>query len=393
MSTATDFLERYQRATYTRLKIPLPAENLRQEAVVAVARQLAEAQGVRSRRKRHKLITDAQRQYKQARSHCPSRYEDPSIYVRLNDLAEQIHRVAAQKFNNCPPWPVIGTMPLGRLNAKTVAIDGSVDHVILFDSALLIFDLLFTKAVTLAIPDDIVATALAAADAGATPEEITAIERTAIVRHVAANSEAAQRFFEVIGSYAIHGTHFETKQYLPKLTSGRTAEMLRRALRLFVFGHEYGHILDGHFDNPVTPVRHLDGGGGDELAFDAAQEKDADIWGVVLASLALKEQGEDPAFAAVGADLFFAAVDVMDRALSILRSGDLPAAPELYAISRRDCLHRLIIRDIYSPADGQRARMLCAANGFIVELLWAAVEPRIRSLHDDGARPARQWQT
>jgi len=393
--SAATFLEKYQLSRYDAIGKQPPNVSLYRQGISDIAKQLARSQGIRSRRKIRKMTADHLREFEEQRSRCPSKYEDPIAYERMSELAGEIQRVSEENLKDCPRWPLIGTAPGGQINAMTISLHGGDERVILFEDSLMIFDLLFTKAVALAFPRDAVERAERLIADGADAVDIARDERGAIMWEISHNPAPIHRFLQLIQSYAVQGDMSRTQQYVPEILRAHTANLLRESMRIFIFGHEFGHIVAGHFDDSDTSVRKLQGWDAEELEYAWGQEYDADLWGVHLAGLALDVRHQDPVFGAVGADLFFGAMDIMDRAVSTLRHGaprEATIGSHPPSTERRRYLRTRVVPDLYSPRDARRAQLLMASNEFIVEQLWDAVQPRFIELRDAGITASPQWR-
>ena len=97
-----------------------------------------------------------------------------------------------------------------------------------------------------------------------------------------------------------------------------------KAWSFFFLGHEYGHIVRGHLDYPNHSPIALNGKVNiQELEHSWSRELAADEIGVHLSTVAMHYGRQlSPAFGAAGAELFLSTLNVMERAVSILRCGD-----------------------------------------------------------------------
>src|SRR5947209_14558154 len=135
------------------------------------------------------------------------------------------------------------------------------------------------------------------------------------------------------------------------------ASSLARSMERFGRAHEYGHLIAGHLDATQPAANPLAGEEVKELVPTGDQEAEADAVGFGLYMEAGLESGEDHAQSYAGADLFFSVLDVMERALSVLRAGDENHRPRGTAhaepTARRLAL-RLMIQLMAGPKDSRK---------------------------------------
>jgi Zn-dependent protease with chaperone function len=95
--------------------------------------------------------------------------------------------------------------------------------------------------------------------------------------------------------------------------------LLVRAVNLFVVGHEYGHLIRGDLDHGAA-ARHVLPGAivAEEISHSWRAEFAADEIGLRLSAIALNQLE----VVLAGATVFLSGVGVMDRAVSLLRTGD-----------------------------------------------------------------------
>ncbi|MGK8491260.1 hypothetical protein [Nocardia asiatica] len=224
-----------------------------------------------------------------------------------------------------------------------------------------------------------------------------------VAERIESDPDVLARFVDAVTGYAVTGRFDRTESY-PILPPGYLsfAIMLRKSLENFVIGHEYGHILLGHLHKTassrgVLPIEDVG-----TLTYSWKQELEADFIGMVLAINCTDEYPVELSF--LGISLFFDALDVMDRAVSLLETGDenvrqLGSHPPSYLRRRRlrESLEQLARAD--GTDEREKAERLRAAlntaeiQADIVRLLWERTRPRLLDLRERGVRPARTWRT
>jgi hypothetical protein len=181
---------------------------------------------------------------------------------------------------------------------------------------------------------------------------------------------------------------------------GALADLLCTSLEYFVMGHEYGHLVAGHLTDADRRAGLVPGSQEvDALEYSWLQELDADARGLVLGVNALQKAKQvDLGLAFAGVDLFFSTMDVMDRAVALLRTGEettltLGSHPpaQLRRQAAREALRRL------TPPEGAKAVEaavgLADAQAHAVEQLWAYTREAILRARQAGWQAAGRWRT
>jgi hypothetical protein len=314
----------------------------------------------------------------------PSPYEDPEFHRIMCDLADGVERAAVEAgfITSSFARPFLATLDTGRIHAFTTVVPGSQERVVFFESELFIFALLLSKAVCRAIPLD-------AAQAAPTKMLTTAD----VASRLAQDRSIVRRFQEVVVAYALTGLCGNAPAYLVDEQSILFVDSLLDSLLTFVLGHEYGHILAGHFSEvALQQAASLEAA--DAVALAWAKEVSADMIAVRLALPPLDSASAlDIAICYWGADFFFSAIDIMDRAVSLLATGvedNLTLGshpPHEY--------RRKIARDVLVSTVGKDLAVLAVNQGRVVEvilaLLWQDTRKLLRHAHEQGYRPAPKW--
>lgn len=211
--------------------------------------------------------------------------------------------------------PLISHLQTGQINAVSLRVPaGSGAYLVLFEDEMPLFASHLSQAVAWAIPHG-------PADADGMMAFNTGLDD--VGKRIAAEPEVADRFADIVISYAVDGSLRRAGHHLLPPGHFRFAGILRDSLEYFVIAHEYAHIVMSHLDkaavrNGVLPVAEAE-----TLAYSWAQELDADWFGMILSIRAgIVYENWDIAFGFVGVGLFFDALDVMDRAVAVLQTGD-----------------------------------------------------------------------
>lgn len=157
------------------------------------------------------------------------------------------------------------------------------------------------------------------------------------------------------------------------------AYTLESGMRLFVMGHEYGHILLGH-----------DPKAGRQESW--RQEYEADRKGLELMFEAMTFQLRltDLVLAFSSAALFLALTDKLAEGLRILTCGDSKDEGSPTHPPTRE--RRLMLKQFFSTVSVQQ-RPLVVARGLeeVLEVLWRPIAEEIYALRQRGKRPHPSW--
>jgi hypothetical protein len=328
------------------------------------------------------------RQVEEALAKRVTRFEDPLWASLLDDLMAMIEGAAAKVGIPVTERPLIGTLPLGQLNAMALRVPSSDDHVIVFQAGVFGFFNLMTKAVAACFPAQ-------RADDGRLSFS-TDIER--VREGLARDDTPATRFFDFLAAYIVVGHPHAAQQYVLTAPALHLANLWREAGELFVLGHEYGHIVGRHFEQlkpgdqqPLGPTEV------EPLPLDWRMEFEADQYGTVLALSAMSAQRKiNPtlSFAAIG--LVFSVMQVVEKALGVMTGDAVP--PHTKRDSHPPFADRLgvlvaslkrLLRDDDETYAG--AVELASTVDSVVAVLWETVEPAFHRLRQDGYTPAPIW--
>ena len=291
---ARAFLEQLQKATYSRFQIPPPLRSSIEE-LTAFARESAAAQmpnGSDDEKQQH--IAEFVRQMTETQRIATS-YEAPHWYNIILKLSGEIDKAANDAAIPVPSHPLLGTLPIGQINAMTIRVPGTDEFVIIFDWQLFLFALLLSKAVVRALP-------LVSTEDGSFQIRI---DSDGIRSRTDSDPSVVGRFLEVVMAYAVAGDPGFAPQYFPEPQYSLLAARLRDCMELFVMGHEYAHIILGHLTSANGAVL-ARMNNAEEVAYSWQQEYEADMLGANLMMRA-EFAGErvPPDHSYWGADFFF----------------------------------------------------------------------------------------
>lgn len=334
------------------------------------------------------------------RAGSTSKYEDSFTLNSLSGMADELERAGRERLGwQMPERPLLGTLPTGRVNALTLLVPGTGEHVVLFESEFGSFAHLAAMAVADVLP--VRRTPDGGAAISLDPEEVA--------RGITQQPEKARRFGELVRAYLETGIPTMAPQSFLDPVQTIWAAMLCHSVELFALGHEYGHILLGHLGER-RPAAWLGGPSlseAEELAYSNQEEVEADAKGISLSTAAVQigEKGKisNPVgLGFLGADFYFTMTYVLERAIYLLRHG---RERRMITLANGDrvpedapvCwVRQVILRHLLDRNDTAAARdaLQMAENvRRVVELLWSGLRPRLLEAHRDGVRPLTRWQT
>jgi hypothetical protein len=340
---------------------------------------------------------------------------DNLISEMWSELQDNIEKTAAARIEGLDLGsrrPLIGHLRTGQLNAVCMSVPGrSGAYLVLIEDQMQLFSGELSEAVAWAIP---------AGPADANGMINFNFSLPAVTERVEAYPEIAARFAEIIVSYAVKGTviarrtqdadavyqvadavdqvgdHMMPPGYL------NLARMLCTSLEYFVLGHEYAHILLGHLDTGAIRRDVPPAAEAEARVYSWREELAADWMGSVLSINAIIEHEHvDIPLGFFGISLFFDALDVMDRAVALLQTGD-ENARQLGSHPPSELRKQRLLRDVLpalggsEPANAGRveaALLLAEVQTKIIRMLWERTRPILLDLRRRGVPAAHTWRT
>jgi hypothetical protein len=280
--------------------------------------------------------------------------------------------------------PVVGTLWTSQVNARTIRVPNTSEYVVVFDGELFPFALLLSKAVGRAL----LITDPKGGNFSGKPEDVA--------RRADDDPSVVGRFFDVVSAYAMYGYPSLAEQYHVEPVYEYIANILRESMEMFVLSHEYGHVVAKHLeDAPVGVAAVVPGVEATFIEYAWIQEFAADYIGVaLLLSAQVKRSGVDFALAYMGAELFFSAMDVVDRAVSLLDDGD--ETTEMVGSHPPANMRREFLRAQLPKILGDEVAIPVQEAGKMIEstvsILFDRCRPQFLALHAEGRRAAPRWQ-
>jgi hypothetical protein len=205
--------------------------------------------------------------------------------------------------------PYIGSVLSDQYNAFACRIPETDQTIILLDGELFVLASILSKIITLSLPKF--------KYFGNIAEFST--DKKIIEKHIEENPEITYRFKLLVYDYLYKKRAINYFEPDNRFTAFRWN--LINSLELFVVGHELGHIISGHLEKSITWIFNVNNINITKICPNWENEYEADKIGVKLMLKAIEKNGQLP-FCYVGADLFFAFLNIHERAIALFSTGE-----------------------------------------------------------------------
>jgi len=314
----------------------------------------------------------------------PSRFEHPINYAIIAKIADTAEAILRGKNMPIAKRPIFGTLQTGRLNGMAVRIKNDKYYLIFIEDGLFGFANLFSKCIAQAFPPK----------DGREGETTFSTDDDDVTLNIVSNDELLERFFDVIQAYVVAGYPHAARPYIPHPRYAGLASILTDTMEHFIIGHEYGHCVLGHLeDGSPQKAAFGDGQEVDLLSLPWKQELEADYMGFMVAMEAMDRQNLHFSLYYCGMEALFATMTVVERAVSILRFGEV--REQVLDSHPPSDIRRMGLRMHLEKAVGEEgsAGAVELANKVtaIIEMMWVLTEPRFQEMREQGVQPHENW--
>ena len=318
------------------------------------------------------------------RNDMNSKFQDPGWYFLLCSLTDDLNEVLYRTgVKNLPPH-LFGSLPTGQVNGMALRVPQTKEFVILIEEGLFAYANLAAKALVMAFPlrdegNGMMSMAISAEDAR--------IE-------LGKNPVPLEKFKELLLAYVIGGHPHFAKSYFSDSYFEQVASAFRNSFELFVIGHEYGHILAGHLTSNKTKKAMLADESEDEIATNWQNEFEADVRGLDLMLMAQQKNGLDLPLSFSGAVFFFKCVEIIEKAISIIQTGDVTASHSIThppTQTRLEFLYTTINNSVPVEHTAETFQVAKAVE-VTMDLMFGYCEPALKQAHDAGTEVAKAWR-
>lgn len=317
------------------------------------------------------------------------------MLAKMQDDIEKTAAASIKEGLDVGQRPLVGHLRTGQLNAVSMPVPGRSDaYLVLFEDQMPLFVDQIGSMVAWALPLD------GPADTnGWVSFKISVREMT---ERIEAVPKIADWFADVVVTYAVTGRIGLRFNSLLPPGYAKLALTLKNSLTYFVLGHEYAHVILGHLDTTAARKGVLPATEAETLVYSWQEELEADLVGMILSlNASINHRKLDFGLSFLGVGLFFDALDVMDRAVALLQTGDenarqLGSHPpsDLRKQRLRESLSKMAEADPANYAEPVRAALeLDEIREEIIRLLWERTRPILLDRHRRGVPAAHTWRT
>jgi hypothetical protein len=332
------------------------------------------------------LLATYREQAAAARAACPSPYESPDWYAVVSAQFEALSRSADEMNMKLAHPPLLGTLATGRVNGVAIALEGVSTRIILLEQGLFGFANLMCKAV---------AASLVYQGEAEDGKLSFSIDEEAIRDKLARDDEPIRRFFDALCSYVILGAPHRAEPYAAPPFAVRVSEILRESMELFIVGHEFAHVALGHLDGRRVLHAIATDVDAETVQTNWEQEFEADAIGMLLMVRAMiREHKFDLALSYWGAHLFFGCIDIVERTVSLLATGEQATwrgTSHPQTQDRQRMLQAALAQFVKSEEAVKGAIRLAGQVDEILSIFWRRCEGPLREMHAKGTRPTEEW--
>lgn len=290
----------------------------------------------------------------------PTQYQDPNMYFLLDSIFKRINEAACEMSESVeltfPEKITYGTVH-EQFAARVESCDCKGDYLLMVSDCVFMFANLLSKSMGLLLMDD--------AKENKEGAFSYSLSKEAISNALQNNFNAIIRFTDLVLAYIVTGQASMAKQYTPGIKLAAITELIRDSYELFVVGHEYSHILLGHFQRNPSENKFKSEVSVDEdkkyIVNNWIDEHSADYLSTFLTIKAMK--GFDFVSSYMGIDICLITLIILERISVLLGIGsDNTSHPP--AELRRDLIFKFLLKE------NEDIKSIYEINTFIVDSLW-----------------------
>lgn len=309
-----------------------------------------------------------------------SKYETSDWVGLLAMLADDIEGVIKTSGRPITNRPYFGTLRTGRINAMAIKVPDSPSYVVAFEDGLFGFANLMSKIIAQCFPT--------------LTEGKFSTDSKDIERHIGDHPEIADRLIDLLFAYFVNGHPHFSKQYFVDSGTATLAGILRNGMEMFVLAHEYGHVILDHFGPSPIEKAKVGDADVDTLLLNWVQEYEADMFGCWATISVMAGQKFDLYLAYWGIDSFFVCLEIMERALAVLRndSSDERVSDTHPPIRLR---REKILKYVKANAKDEQQKgieSLCMMTDHLTESVWRQCESSLKQMCANKVPLAAGWK-
>ena len=325
----------------------------------------------------------------------PTRYENPDFHIILMILSKEIEDVIKilgwESVRNKPHHFIFGTIPLGQINAMCIKNSALDEYLIVFENDLFIFSSLISK---------IIASCISYTEMN--NKSIRYFVNMTDLKNKLNNKAFLFRFNQLMKAYLLNGTPSAAPPYVIPKEQLQLSAWMSDSLKLFVLGHEYAHILLGDLNtdkNMIAPIL-MDREKINIVVRSLEKELIADSFGLLLMINAVKQRFKaldvqtkalEVPFYFCGPELFFGAMDILEKAKSLIMTGNETTFQNSRLTHPSPLLRRKKIREFNNTLNWHHVNYLGSTIEEIFDILWLSIRDGLYKLYLNGIKLDRKW--
>lgn len=314
---------------------------------------------------------------------APTEFDSPAWHMVAAGLCNRVEEAADSLGIEIPERPLFGTLPIGRLNAFALRSKRRV--LTLFNVGL--FDVLnaVSKLVSLVFPIE-----------SATGERAAfAVGSEQFSEQLLSKPGIKHRFVELFRAYVVDGDVSFSPRYRLGKDRLHLQQILLHSSEVFVVAHEYGHVIHRHLSGAKAQATALAEKEVSELRYDWLQEYEADARGFELMIEAMRSYDVYIPASVVGAGLFFATSQMLERIVHGLQSGSFELGePNTRSSHPPPLARQLHLEDSLASLPLEQANQCKLWSGIpfeVLTMLFALTRAEWEAMYERGERPAQIW--
>lgn len=305
-------------------------------------------------------------------------YQNPNWANLLSSILVDLKPAIKERYGNYTGKYLFGSLAWGQVNGFAIKVPNSTYKLIVLSEGVFGFSHLITKAIQqiFYIPTQQGAKFI--------------IEKNIILHNLESAPIVWDRVFDLIMAYAVDANPYQAKQYYleSKDLDFNIHYALRDAMEIFILGHEFGHILQGHLDD-----RFIHPDNDYKIILNQLQEFEADNIGLNLSLIVSTNKNIGTAVGFAGADFFFGSMSFFGKCLSLLKFGHI-SEENLNETHPPFGMRKNYIKGLLSNLDRSEVEEIldfAHTLEMVLETLFDKLQPALLNAFQKGIKPHVWW--
>lgn len=244
-----------------------------------------------------------------------TKYQDPYMYIVLNDIIQGIERIKADVFKGMDldiKMPCFGTVEYDMFSAEICAPNCD-EKLIIISNGLFTFANLISKVIAQVFPLE---------KSNNMQSFSTDIEK--ILRQIEDNTEIKLRFYDLMLACLVTREPPRARQYFIDSRLNGLLAIIRESFEVFVVAHEYSHSILGHLEDKkihsTSKIDDLSDSEIKEIYHSWEEETAADLYGAGITMAIMNRKGIDRYVSMLGIIVCMNSLELFEK-IEMLRLG------------------------------------------------------------------------